>query len=172
MKSAFGITIGKIAGFIIFLILLAILNSVNTNVQNATIGIVTDYLNSSIMIVAAFSLLFLLAELFAIFSFPFNLSYPIWNALASIFLIMFLFNFMVVFPFYDTAPKAILEKIGLFIYILVPFLVLISGYAKIFFPKKERRRASNWEDEEHGDIGEEVKGLILDVIRKMRQGLK
>lgn len=171
MRSAFGIIIGKIIGLMCFLIILVGLNLANAAVQNNILELITGYLNSSLMIVLAFSFLFLLADLFSIFSFPFNLVYPIFNAFASVFVILFLSGFIIAIAFQDFAMPAFDTITRLFLF-FVPFIVLIVGYAKIFFKKERIEKPFGTEKKrQKGEVGEELRGLILDIIRKMRKGL-
>jgi len=170
MRSAFGIIIGKTVGLMIFLIVLAGLNIANALVQNIFIAHITAYLNSTLWLVVVFSILFLLADLFSIFSFPFNLIYPIFNALASLFVILFLSG--LVTNLQDESLNAIFARMASLAFMFVPFIVLVVGYASIFFKKTEIEKPIEKEKKPgKGNIGEELEGLILDIIRKMRKGL-
>ena len=153
--------------------MLAILNIANAMVQNIILALITGYLNSSLMIVVIFSILFLLAELFSIFSFPFNLIYPIFNALASVYVIMFLWGFVTLFAFQAEPINTAFERTATVSFFIVPIIVLIVGYVNIFLKRTEIEKPIEKEKKPgKGNIGEELEGLILDIIRKMRKGLK
>jgi hypothetical protein len=123
-------------------------------------------------------LLMMTGEIFDRFTFPFNLPAPLFHAIASVFLVLVMFN---VFIWVDRITQSNLfpnlEVLRILLYFLVFLIVFIGGYFKIFGDlltysrdverKKEAAPASpdvkSWDD-----IGNEFRELVYDLIHRMR----
>lgn len=136
IKSVASVLFSRLIGFLIFILLIGILNILIPYVNNSTFTSVIGFLNQNIWIIILFSLLMAGGELFSVLVFPFNLPYPLFNAIGSIFLIRFLFNIL---SFVNsqlvnvTIPEVriTLKQLFTIIAAIVFLIVLISGYVKI-----------------------------------------
>ncbi len=134
-ESVTGILLSRIGGFIVFLILLAILNILSgAYVQSPTFIRIVEFLNASLGLLILITALFLLGDLFGTFTLPLNLPAPVFNAFGAVFLVMFLFRlFVLVGEITGIGIFAVLETtLALPVYILVFIVVLIGGYALLF----------------------------------------
>jgi hypothetical protein len=136
IRSVAGVLFSRLIGFLIFILIIGLLNVLVPYVDNITFSSVIAFLNKNIWIIILFSLLMAGGELFSVLMLPFNLPYPLFNAIGSIFLIKFLFNILV---FVNTQlvnvslPEVRITIKQLFVIIaaIVFLIVLISGYVKI-----------------------------------------
>ncbi|MFC1691601.1 hypothetical protein ACFL0W_05470 [Nanoarchaeota archaeon] len=187
-KTVLGVTLKSIMGIIFFLILLGIANIVSRFVLNYVFVQVVAFFNYNLGLIILFSIIFYLGELFNVFNLPFNIPAPIFNAVGSIFLIEFIFRvFAIVSEFVGITNLFILISVFKIILMLLVFvIVIIVGYIGVFIPKpckkeqpkptkkskskkkpKSKKSKLEWED-----IGEDFKGLINDIIKKIRKALK
>ena len=136
IKSVTAVLFSRLIGFILFLIIIALLNFLVLYIDNITFTAVVHFLNQNIWIMILFSLLIAGGELFSVLTLPFNLPYPLFNAIGSLFLVKFLFNIL---SFVNnelinvSVPNIGITFKSLFIIIaaIVFLIVLISGYVKI-----------------------------------------
>jgi len=172
-KTALGVTFSKLIGFMIFILVLVILNAIDP--QGITKDIV-DFLNSHLLLIIIYSILFYLGELFELFIFPFNIPAPIFNSVGAVFLTAFIFQifFSIWGAFY------ILLVIEPIIIIIVFLVVLIVGYILIFvklFSKKEKVKTKAKKSKrskkttEWSDIGEEFKEALYNLGKSIKQAL-
>jgi hypothetical protein len=128
------------------------------------------------------ALILMTGEIFDRFSFPLNLPAPLFHALASVFLVLFIFN---VFEFLDAITRAgiyrNLEILRILLSILIFLIVFTGGYFKIFgdLLRVGRQRALQGEPagaspdvKTWNDIGNEFRQLIFDVLQRMREEIR
>ncbi|MDV2482722.1 hypothetical protein F8E02_12090 [Methanoculleus sp. Wushi-C6] len=130
-ESVGGILISRIAGFIVFLILLAVLNILSGDYVQSPIFIrIVEFLNASLGLLFLITALFLLGDLFGVLVFPLNLPAPVFNAFGAVFLVTFLFRlFVLVGEITGVEFFAVLERtLAIPVTILVFVVVLIGGY--------------------------------------------
>jgi len=174
-RTALGITISKVIGICIFLIVLAVLNSL----ELSGIGLaVVQYLNMSLLSIIMFSILLYLGELFSIFPLPLNLPYPIFNAFGGVMLVNFLFGLLdviVIIPFFTLIEPLVA--------IVVFVLALVVGYVRILVgPKKTRKKIPtqssgkerkrkkgkhSWED-----VGDEFREAMYNLGKSLKKAFK
>ena len=133
-ESFFTILISRIAGIVIFLILLAILNALTGYVQSLTFLRVVEFLNAHIGLLLLIAVIFLVGDLFGALTFPRNRPGPVFGAVGAVFTVMFLFRlFLLVGEITGIGFFAIFTgTLALLIYILVFIVVLIGGYIALF----------------------------------------
>lgn len=134
-ESVGGILVSRIAGIVVFLILLAVLNILSGDyVQSPTFIRIVEFLNANLGLLILISALFLLGDLFGVFAFPLNLPTPIFNAFGAVFLVTFLFRlFVLVGEITGVGVFAVLERtLALPVSILVFIVVLVGGYIRLF----------------------------------------
>jgi amino acid transporter len=177
-KTVLGVTLSRLIGLILFLILFAIASILQ--IDNLTYIQVINFLSVNLWIIIILSIFFYIGELFFVFKFPFNLPGPIFNAIGGVLLVGFFFrmfyfigNILMEESFY---PFKNLEPL---IYFLVFAIVIIAGYIFIFInikPREENRRLhkkyfKNTENE-LDEIGEELKEAAHSVMTNIKKSLE
>ncbi len=133
IKDVLNVFLSRIIGFIIFLVLLAVVNIMAYYIPNETFRQTVLLLNSNIWIIVIFTIVLMIGEIFGALIFPFNLPAPLFNAIGAIFLIRFIFN---IFEFLNTLLILRLpfnfSTWYLVISLIIFVIVIIFGYVKIF----------------------------------------
>ncbi len=188
-KSPVGIIFGKVIGFLLFLIFLSLALSCAPRLNSPLVTAFLQFLNQNIGLILLYSAIFMVGELCSLFIFPFNLIAPPVNAIASLYLVGFIFLFLefleqqlsiAIIPFPSFKPL---------ITSLVFLIVLVVGIVKAFTglipcdtksksksetrkptPKSKARRSHDHPD--WSDIGQELRLTILDALKKARKDLK
>lgn len=171
--------ISGIIGIVIFLVGLVVLRFIAHHTSWPLFDGFVDLLFAHAALIIFFSILFTIGEIFAAFSFPFNLPFPVFNAVASVLLVSFLISLLVyVNNFYAIGIGHALGVVRLFLLPLTLIIVLVAGYLSIFVKMKgpevtpsspsggstePGRSCPSWET-----IGEEFRQMIADLIRKIR----
>jgi hypothetical protein len=168
-------------GIVLFYLLLAALNALVPSDHAVIHGLVV-LLNDNLPLFIVIALILMTGEIFDRFSFPLNLPAPLFHALASVFLVIFIFN---VFEFLDTITQAgiyrNLEVLRILLSILIFLIVFTGGYFKIFTDLLTMGRQRDLQGEPAAappgvktweDIGNEFRQLIFDVLRRMREELR
>lgn len=165
--SAARIVIGRIAGFIFFLILLGVANILAPSTQNQVFIDIVVFFNSNLLLLLAITFIGMANEIFWNSSFPALLLAPISGTILSIYNIMFfyaLWNFLDSSYFKTNAPIPINT-----IYAIVPLFVLVIGYITVLsrsLKKKEpekKRKKTEKKTVEWEDVGEEFKLFFYNV---------
>jgi hypothetical protein len=119
-------------GIFAFYLLLAALNAFIPSDHEIIHGLVV-LLNNNLPLFIVIALLLMTGVIFDQFTFPLNLPAPLFHALASVFLVLFIFN---IFEFLDTITHAgiyrNLEILRILLSILIFLIVFTGGYFKIF----------------------------------------
>jgi hypothetical protein len=124
-KTITGIVFSRVIGFIIFLILLAILNALVPTVHNQLYSNIVQFFNISLILLLAMMLFGLINEIFWHLYFPFNILAPITSSALSILIIAFIYSFWNYLDSYvHTGLNIPIESI----YTAVSLIVLIVGY--------------------------------------------
>jgi hypothetical protein len=168
-------------GIIAFYVLLAALNVFVPPGNGILRGLVT-LLADNFPYFIVIALILMTGEIFDRFSFPLNLPAPLFHALASVFLVLFIFN---IFEFLDAITRADiyrnLEILRILLSILIFLIVFTGGYFKIFGDLLRVGRQRELQGEPAGvspdvktwnDIGNEFRQLVFDVIQRMRDELR
>jgi len=168
-------------GIIAFYLLLLALSILVPSDHAVIRGLVT-LLSDNLPLFMVIALILMTGEIFDRFSFPLNLPAPLFHALGSVFLVLYIFN---IFEFLDAITGAgiyrNLEILRILLSILIFLIVFTGGYFKIFgdLLRVGRQRdlqgetpaaspdVKTWED-----IGNEFRQLVYDVLRRMREELR
>jgi len=179
-QSPTKIVIYNLISFVVFLIILGFLNISFDYFDNNMLLEIVNLLNSNILLIFTFSIIFTVGEVFGSFRFPSNLPSPIFNAIGSLFLLNFLFkifNLVGNFSTIDTFEK--LTKALPFLYPIIFLLVLFGGYVSILTgasqevpPKKKTSKNEESHDRSWDDVGNEFKEMLYDVFHSARESLK
>jgi hypothetical protein len=162
-KGVVGIILSRIVGFIIFILLLAIANFLVQYIPSEIYANIINFFNTSIVLLFAMTLVGMIAEIFWIFSFPFNVPAPIISAVLSTLIITFIYKFWILLDTYIHLEI----KVPLYsIYFIVFVLVLIVGYIGVFtkIPK------DNEFSEELKEVRQRRKELIEEEKKKLKEG--
>ena len=168
-------------GIFAFYVLLAALNAFVPSENEVIHGLVI-LLNNNLPFFIVIALILMTGEIFDRFSFPLNLPAPLFHALASVFLVLFIFN---VFEFLDAITRANiyrnLEILRILLSILIFLIVFTGGYFKIFGDLLRVGRQRELRGEPAGaspdvktwnDIGNEFRQLVFDVLQRMREEIR
>lgn len=130
-KSILDITLSSLISFLLFLLFLGILNSVQ--MDNDLILRILNFLNQNLWLIILFSIFFYLGEIFSVFKFPINIPMPILNAIGGIYLVHFLFEIL-----YEI-DKAFLNfaSLELLVISLVLIFTILFGYLSIYEKEKK-----------------------------------
>lgn len=133
LKSIANVLLTKTVGFLIFLVLIGLANTLLYYIPNENFYSIVGFLNSNIWLIITFTLILFIGEIFGILVFPLNLPSPLFNGVGSILLVRFVFNILI---FVDSLTGIHLAIPYELLYILIAFLVLIIviivGYIEIF----------------------------------------
>jgi hypothetical protein len=165
-----------------FFVLLAVLDFSFNSSGNLIIQGLISLLKGDFYLLIVIALILMTGEIFDRFSFPLNLPAPLFHALGSVFLVIFIFD---VFRYLDHITGASiyqnLEILRILLSILVFLIVFTGGYFKIFGDLLITGRQRDLREEHHAsppgvktwdDIGNEFRELVFDVLRRMREELR
>jgi len=171
--------ISGLVGILIFLIVLVLFRFIAQHTSWPLFDGFVALLFANASLIIFFSVLFMIGEVFAAFSFPFNIPFPIFNAVGSVFLVSFIIEVLkFIDAFYAIGISHALEVVRLFLLPLTLIIVLIAGYLAIFFklkgpeasaappgtgPSEPPAGRPSWET-----IGDEFRQMVSDLIRKIR----
>jgi hypothetical protein len=179
-RSVIWMVVSTFVTILALFVLLAILNSLSSS--NIIIQGLVYLLQENFYLLIVIALILMTGEIFDRFSFPLNLPAPLFHALGSVFLVIFIFD---VFKYLDTITGANiyqnLEILRILLSILIFLIVFTGGYFKIFGdllisgrqreiqgePQAADPRVKTW-----NDIGNEFRQLVFDVLRRMREELR
>lgn len=178
----------RLLGIVVFLVVLVVAKIVASTYDNAFFSALVNFLYGNLGLIIFIGILFLVAECFGVFVFPLNLPAPLFNAIASIFLVSFIIGILEFVNGYfmtngylgiDISPT--LDILVVLLYPLIFILVLIVGYYEIFSgigreeqrpaatdrptpPSSSDQTAKSWEE-----IGDEVRQAIYDFVPRFRE---
>jgi len=178
-KSLIGIFLSRIAGIIIFLIILGVLNILAAGIHVQMFHQVVAFLNANIGLILILSLFFLIGDLFGALTFPLNLPAPLFNAVGGVLIVVFIFRvFLLVDAINGMQIFGALSVIEYLVYPAVFIIALIAGYASIFASccrggQDGSQNKSTDSDRQSGsitweDVGAELRETIHDVLRRIR----
>jgi hypothetical protein len=180
-RSIIWAVFSTIIGIFAFYLLLAALNAFVPPGNEVLHGLVV-LLNNNLPFFIVIALILMTGEIFDRFTFPLNLPAPLFHALASVFLVLLIFN---IFEFLDAITHAgiyrNLEVLRILLSVLIFLIVFTGGYFKIFGDllvmgrQRELRGkppAASPDVKTWNDIGNEFRQLVFDVLRRMREELR
>ncbi|MDD1660231.1 MAG: hypothetical protein LUQ62_03400 [Methanomicrobiales archaeon] len=168
-------------GVMVFLALVMVLSQVAPTLPTPRYPLVT-LLQENLPYFLVIFLLMMTGEIFDRFTFPFNLPAPLFHAIASVFLVLVMFNIFIWVDFITQShffPN--LEVLRILLYLLVFLIVFIGGYFKIFgdlltYSRHQERKkeaspafpdVKSWDD-----IGNEFRQLVYDLLHRMRDEIR
>lgn len=188
------IVVSRVAGFLLFLVVLAAASWLSTASGNLAAIQITAFFIASLPVLIAMSAVFLAGEIFAAMMFPFSLPGPVFSAAGALLFVHFLFGlFTGLAPLLGPGFPTVPPWLAACAYIAAFTLVLLCGYASIFsklfsrlHPKREEWRIGKEKEVEYrtkdagkrgeagdwNEVGEEFRGLVYDALRKARRDLK
>ena len=181
-RSPFRIILENTIGFVIFLIILAVLNWVEGTPDNSVFSQVVRFLNSSIILFLVLYLTGLLSELFWAFGLPANLAAPLFSAVHSIFIVAFFFR---VFGLVSGITGWAIALPEALVQLIVFILVFLLGYVLLALrggrPRDEwaeerkeirRERRARKEKVEWEDVGDEFRMALYQMAKAMEEAFR
>jgi hypothetical protein len=176
--SVFSLLIGVVA----FLALVTALTLLEPSLQNPHFSSLVRLLQDNFLYLLIVFLLLMTGHIFDRFTFPFNLPAPLFNAIASVFLVLIMFNIFVwVDVLIGTNIFPRFEVLRILIYLLAFLIVFTGGYFKIFGDllqqsrQLERKREAPTQSPDiksWDDIGNEFRQMIYDLIHRLRDEIR
>lgn len=172
----------RLLGIVIFLVVLAIARVAAATSGNGLFHTLVDFLYVNMALIIFIGILFLVAECFGVLLFPLNLPAPLFNALASIFLVSFIIRLLeLVNGYYGLEIASVLDVLEVLLYPLLFILVLVVGYYEIFSnigrderkpeepPSQVQPPSSGPAEKSWEDIGNEIRQVIFDLVHRFRE---
>jgi hypothetical protein len=150
MKKGLGHEIlTRVIGFIIFLVLIGILNLLTYYIQNTTLSAIVTFLNNNLVLIIVFTIIFIIADIFYYLWFPLSLPAPLLSAFASVLLVWFIYNLVIfIFSIFGITILFPLNLIFWVIAAIVFIVVIIAGYIRIISHAARRNRHHEHESSE------------------------
>jgi len=173
-QSFFSVVITGFLGILFFLILVGILNIVAIYVDNHIYLTIVSFVNRNILLLLLISVIIFIANIFEVFIFPFNIVYPIINAVGAVFWVVFIFRALkLVSQLTGEHIHAIFFPFYLLALVLVPVIVLIVGYIHIFvrlIPKRKKKvEKTRIKHVEWSDVGDEFRQAMYNLGQTLRE---
>jgi signal transduction histidine kinase len=175
-KTVLEITISRLVGLIVFLVLLGVANVIQVN--SSMYYQIVSFFNAEMWVIITFSILFYLGELFFVFDFPINFPAPIFNAIGGAVLVNFIFDIMVKgLDLADVNIAFMLRILEVVVLVIVVVVALIVGYVRVFSSiggKQRRKKIKKKPVEEHDwdDVKREIKEAVYHATKNLSDKLK
>ena len=125
----------RIIGIIIFLILVVALSWLAGTTEIEPVRIIAAFITDNFWLIIAFSLIFLLADIFFALPFPVNIPAPFLSATGAVLLVEFLVRiFLLTDPLPGVAIFGTIAAFAPLLKALVFVAVLVAGFARILWP--------------------------------------
>jgi len=142
-KSVLRALFSRVAGFLIFLILLLAANFLMDYIPGSVYSSVVLFINYNVGLFFIMMLIGIASDVLWIFDFPLNLPAPIASAFLSYYIIIFIFRFFIfirTYIYFDfVLPFSLLY--------VVPLVVLLGGYLLILIRRGKSRKSSEEKEE-------------------------
>ena len=140
----------RFIGFLIFLVLLGLVNVLTYYVKNQIFISVVSFLNSNIWLIIIFSAILLIGEIFGFLMFPLNIPGPLFNAVGGVLLIQFVFKLLIfITKLSNVILNLPLNYIENLVMIIVFIIVLVVGYVHIIIDATRPRKRIHSEKNDH-----------------------
>lgn len=181
-KTPLKALISGLFGILVFLVVLVLLRFIAEHTRWPLFDGIVEFLFANAALLVFISVLFMTGEVFAVFDFPLNLPFPVFNAIASVLLVSFLIAFLQFFDaYYAIGISGILDVVQVFLLPLTLIAVLIAGYLTVYIrwkgpdpaPAADSSPGTVKTEPTVGpptwkEIGDEFRTMIRDLIRKIR----
>jgi hypothetical protein len=176
------VVLSGLTGILVFLVLLVILGYLASYYPNTVLPDLFTLLVNNLALILTASVLFIIADIFYTFRFPFSIPAPLLGGLGSLFIVSLFFIIMDFFDLtYSLGISAMFPKIRDILYPLVFFIVVIAGYARIFFTGNAGCKQPGSADvndpaacpsrKSWDDVGDEFRQAIYDFFHRIREDL-
>jgi hypothetical protein len=173
------VVVSGLTGIIVFLVLLVILGYLASYFHNLfLLGFVSLLVDNPALIITM-GILFMVADVFLLFRYPFNLPGPLFSGLGSLLVVSLIFILLNFFDlWYGTGMSVMFSKSMYILCFLVFFIVLIAGYARLFSPEITRNDVHPEAETNNptcpacpswGDVGNEIRQAIFDLFHRFRE---
>ncbi len=178
-RSPWCAVISGLTGIIVFLVLVVILGYLASCFHNAFLLGFVGLLVDNLTLILTIGIVFMVADIFFSFHYPFNLPGPLISGLGSLLVVSLIFILLDFFDrWYGHGMSAMFLNFKTIFYLLVFFIVVITGYVRIFSP--ETGRADVPRDAETdsqatpvctswGDVGNEIRQAMYDLVHRFRE---
>jgi hypothetical protein len=172
----------KVFEFMVFLLMLFFANYFKKYITYPIYIQIVDFINANLYFSVIIALVFLFSDIFYLIMFPFSLPAPLFSAAGAILLIIYIKRmFILIDQLTSTNVSIVFQVLSYLIYPVVIIIVLISGYARIFFslftPKQQQRtdkkeriidvkKVKDWEE-----IGKEFKQAFSDFFNTLKNSI-
>jgi hypothetical protein len=121
-------------GFLVFLLIVFVLNKVDINIP--IYSLIVDFIDTNLFSLIVMSVFFMIADVFFQLHMPFNLPSPLFSGAASVMLASFIIR-MILFIEKILGIQAVSELSFAYdtVYIIVFVVVIVSGYIRLFTRK-------------------------------------
>jgi hypothetical protein len=132
----------------------------------------------NLTLIITMGIVFMVADIFLSFRYPFNLPGPLISGLGSLLVVSLIFILLDFFDrWYGPGMSAMFLNFKTIFYLLVFFIVVITGYVRIFSPETGRDDVPNAESDSQaspvctswGDVGNEIRQAIFDLFHRFRE---
>jgi len=167
------IVLSRVFGLVILLIVIWLANILIPYIDNSVYTQSVHFTNANLWLLIVIAIVFLIAEIIRVLEFPFNLPSPLFNAVAAMFLVKFLFR---VFDFADSVMEikvfGFLSQFATSAYLLVLVIVIFAGYISILIKapkeKSEKKEFKLKEEASWNDVGANFRQMLYDIINRIR----
>jgi hypothetical protein len=178
-RSPWCAVISGLTGIIVFLVLLVILSYLASYFHNAFLLGFVGLLVDNLTLIITMGIVFMVADIFFSFQYPFNLPGPLISGLGSLLVVNLIFILLDFFDlWYGPGMSAMFLNVKTILYLLVFFIVVITGYVRIFYPETVRDDVPrDAETDSHsspvctswGDVGNEIRQAMYDLFHRFRE---
>ena len=140
-RAALRIVLNTIIGYAIFLVLIGLVNYLAPYFNSQLFTLIVQFLDNNFWLITLFTFLLMIGGIFSVLYFPLNLPYPIVDAIASVFILRFIFNVIIfIGSLFGVIFGNILE-ISFYIAAIIVFLItILVGYISIADIGDRRRK--------------------------------
>ena len=171
MNKIFRIVFSKILGIMLFLIMLFIVNRLNTRISG--LDVFVRFLNNNAIFLIVMSLLFMIVEITFALPFPINLPAPVFSASVSMMVVEFIFR---IFGLIGTLVKqdiySALSPLRFLAFPVVFIAVLVGGYITIFTSLGKKKEKKSRKDKSWDEIQDELRKGFSDLFRKIADSIE
>jgi len=177
------IIISHLAGILLFLVLIILLNGFVTT-DNMMVKDIIMFLNSNIALIIILSIIFMIADIIYALMIPLSLPAPLFSAIGSMLVVMFIYRILgLIDVILNTDMLSALIWTRWLFYPVVFIVVLITGFISIFLrpvmrigetrPRREKiiditmKKKKSW-----NDVGDEFKEMLYDLLHSWRKSIK
>lgn len=178
-RSPWCAVISGLTGIIVFLVLLVILSYLASYFHNAFLLGFVELLMDNLTLIITMGIVFMVADIFFSFQYPFNLPGPLISGLGSLLVVSLIFILLNFFDrFYGPGMSAMFLNVKTILYLLVFFIVVITGYVRIFYPETVRDDVTRDTESDSqaspvctswGDVGNEIRQAMYDLFHRFRE---